>query len=220
MQISRNSIAGGVGFLLLLAMPFGAQAGTQSSIDVYYIPESDFEMQPDTVIPLDIDANGDGYGLKGQFQLGDLLFIHGEYQAVDYAEDDDTGVLKDDLNTYRAGLGLFLGADTPFYLKGEYIGVDLGDTEDDGENIDEDFNGYGAHAGVLGHLGEAFNIHGQVGYIDLDGNDGIEYLVGIGFQFFGSLGVFADYRVTDLELDEGGGDLSLTDFRAGARFVF
>lgn len=205
---------------LALAAPLGVQAGNLSSIDAFYIPESDFKLEPDTAVPFDIDSNGDGYGLKGQFQLGELFFIHGEYQAVDYSEDDDTGILKDDLNTYRVGGGLFLGESTPFFVKGEYIGVDLGDTEDDDEDIDEDFNGYGVHAGVLGHFGEVFSINGHVGYVDLDGDDGIEYLIGAGFQFLGNLGAFVDYRTVDLELKDGGGDLTLTDFRAGARFVF
>lgn len=205
---------------LLLALPLAAQAGHQSNIDAYYIPESDFELEPDTPVPFDIDANGDGYGLKGQFQLGELFFLSGEYQAVDYGEDDDTGVLKDDLNTYRVGGGFFFSPDTPFFVKGEYVGVDLGDTEDDDEDIDEDYNGYGVHLGVLGHYGQGFSINGQIGYVDLDGTDGMEYLVGVGFQFLGSIGAFVDYRAVDLKLKDGDGDMNLSDFRVGLRFVF
>lgn len=209
-----------LGIALALAAPYSAFAGHQSNLDGYYVPQSEFSFEPDTAGPLDFDESGDGYGLKGRFQISSVFFLHGEYQAIDYDEDDDTGILKDDLNTYRIGGGFFFSESQPFFVKGEYIGVDLGDSEDGDEDIDEDYNGYGVHIGALGHAGDALSVTASIGYVDLDGTSGIEYLVGVGFQFSSLLGVFADYRNTDLELDDGGGDFKLTDFRAGVRFVF
>lgn len=210
-----------LGATLALAAPFGAFAAEhQSHIDAYYIPQSDLKIEPNTVLPLDYDDDGDGYGFKAQFMLTPTFFIHGEYQAIDYDEDDDTGLLKDDLNTYRIGGGFFVEPTEPVFIKAEYIGVDLGDTDDGDENIDEDYNGYGIHAGALGHIGEALSLTASIGYINLDGTSGYEYLVGAGFQFTDMLGVFADYRGTQLELDEDEGDFDLADFRAGVRLVF
>ncbi|HCZ47711.1 MAG: outer membrane beta-barrel protein [Sinimarinibacterium flocculans] len=209
-----------LGVVLALAAPCSAFAGHQSNLDGYYIPQSEFSFEPETALPFDFDENGDGYGIKAQFQVSSVFFIHGEYQAIDYGEDDDTGVLKDDLNTYRIGGGFFFSDSQPFFVKGEYIGVDLGDSDDGDEEIDEDYNGYGVHIGALGHVGDALNLTASIGYVDLDGTAGIEFLVGVGFQLTPLIGVFADYRNTDLELDDGGGDFKLTDVRTGVRFVF
>ncbi len=210
-----------LGATLALAAPLVASAdGHQSHLDAYYIPRSDLSFEPDTPLPFDYDDDGDGYGIKGQFQITPTVFIHGEYQAVDFDEDDDTGLLKDDLNTYRIGGGFFVSEQQPVYIKAEYIGADLGDSDDGDENIDEDYNGYGIHAGALGHVSDSWDLHASIGYINLDGTSGFEYLVGAGFKLTEMIGIFADYRGSQLEIDDDGGDLELSDFRTGVRFVF
>ncbi|MGQ0622630.1 MAG: hypothetical protein ACT4QA_22440 [Panacagrimonas sp.] len=200
-----------------------AQEKTPSYIDLYYVALADLEVND-----FKFD-NGDGYGGKGVFVLGNL-FIAGEYQNLEYDPfDRDNGVfggetrVEVEVESYRGGLGVYLG-DSPFYVMGEYIGFEsefsTTGEEDDEEGLGEDIDGdgYGVHAGIDGTFGGAIGLHAQAGYVDVgDAGDGFEWLAGGSFSFTPGIGVFADYRDSDLEKDV---DLSLQNVRVGLRISF
>lgn len=154
------------------------------------------------------DDDGNGFGLKGAFQVHPQVFLTGEFQSVEY---DDTDL---DLDQIRlgAGTGPGMGANGEgIYGRGEYIQLDA-DSED--------------QDGLVGTLGYAlsvnpqFRLHGEVGYVYLDDADGPELLVGGTYRLAQNLGLFADYRMSFLDPDGGGGDLDVADLRAGVRFHF
>lgn len=201
-------------------------AANPSYLDLYYVGVAELE-----VGDFEFD-DGDGFGVKGRFRLGNPLFLSAEYQNSEYDpfDVDNDGLLggsttryETELETFRAGLGVHL-AETPFFVMGEYIGLESelsttgseGDEETIGDDYDE--SGFGAHAGIDGRFGQVLGLHAQIGYVDVgDSGDGLEYLAGLSFAFTPGIGVFADYRHTDLEEDV---DTQLSDARVGLRISF
>lgn len=192
----------------------------QSYFDLYYLPSAKIKAStPVGVGTVTAKDEGDGYGVKTRLGVGENFFFAGEYQANDYSpEQDDNEELERDLNVYRLGAGLFIPS-TPFFVEGEYIGIDVGGNDDTPVDEDEDHNGYGVHAGVSSYFGERLMLNAKLGYVDIDDTDGFEYLVGGAFNFTQHLAVFADYRGSDLKGDNGS-QLELNEFRTGVRFTF
>lgn len=155
-----------------------------------------------------VDDDGNGFGVKGAFQVHPQVFLTGDFQSVEY---DDFNADLDQIR-FGAGVGPGMGSNGEgIYGRGEYINLD-----DDSEDQD----------GVVGTLGYGlpvtpeFRLHGELGYVYVDDADGPELLVGGTYRLAQNLGLFADYRVSYLDPDRGGGDLDIADFRAGARFHF
>jgi opacity protein-like surface antigen len=191
---------------VLLAAPLSAFADYASSnLDVYYMSSGLEVTVPDVGSG---DDSGDGFGVKGQFAIAPDLFITGEYQSTTL---DD---LDADLDQMRFGIGgrAQIGLDLWGRLRVEYF-----DAEYDGEDLDDGFAG---HAG-LELQADALSVYGDVGYLWLDEADGPEFLIGAAFEFAPSLGVFADYRFTSLEVDDGSDtEFEFDDFRVGVRLFF
>ena len=192
----------------------------RSSIDLYYVPLADIELSQGTPLgEATLEDDGDGYGIKGHFALGENFFLSGEYQANDYSpEQDDNEELERDLNIYRGGLGFFFPK-SPIFIEGEYIGVDVGGNDDTNVDEDEDLNGYGVHVGASTTFRERLTLKAKVGYVDIDDVDGVEYLVGASFNIFPAVALFADYRGSHLEGDSDN-ELKLNDLRTGISFTF
>lgn len=169
------------------------------AIDVYYVPSADIEVDIDGIGEFEDD--GDGFGVKGRFDVAPQFFIAGEYQAVEY--DDSNG----ELDQIRGGLGYRFNRRSPFYLLGEIINID------DGE---DDETGFGVHLGVDAAVAPALNLYGQVGYVDVEG-DGIEFLGGLAYMFTQQIGGFVDYRQTNL--DDNDVEITLDDLRLGIRIA-
>lgn len=193
-------------------------------LDAYAVPDSQLDAEAGDASG---EADGDGYGLKGAFSFGQRVFLAAEYQETKFDElccaIDDTGaVVVDDngdpvridaeLTQYRAGLGVrsdSFGSALAFGLA-HYIRVEseLGDAS---ENLD----GYGLHAGLRGENGR-LGVTAQIGYIDLDELKGPEYEIEADYRLFDALGLFANYRVTDLDRQDSDASLKSSDFRVGA----
>jgi opacity protein-like surface antigen len=191
----------------LLAAPLAAQAADMAYLDVYYIPDSTLEFEGAGVAAVESD-DGDGFGVKLAAMLGESLFLAGEYQSVDYTFAD--GTAKAD--TKRIGLGY--KTPWPVYALGEYVRAEARD--DDGESFDED--GWAAHLGIKANLFASLTLDARVGYQDVGDLDGLEYVVGLGLNLDRNFGLFADYRVSELEDDNG--KTTAEDVRAGLRFRF
>lgn len=182
------------------AVPALAQTGN-NYIDGFFVLNSEIDLGP-------ADDDGNGFGVKGAFQVHDSVFLTGEYQGVEY---DDS---EADLDQIRLGAAFGPGAGSRgagLYGQGEYINLDL-----DGAS---DQDGLGGHVGYGLPVNDRIRLHGQAGYVLLDDVDGPEFLVGGTYKFTPNIGAFADYRMSFLDVD-GGGDLDLSDLRIGARFYF
>lgn len=165
--------------------------------------------------PPDEDIRGDGGGARIWVGPSAGLFTI-EYQ---YAEPDDEidGVSYDyQVSDVRTGLGwrvvhARLGS---AWVRGEWLRIDIDAGDDEGD----DQNGCGIHTG-----GEIFagpvGFHGEVGYLNTEDTDGLEWRVGVSYQP-SLLGIFAEFRRTDLDVDDTDVDVTLDDIRAGLRIAF
>lgn len=202
LSCSAAVLAGLVSFAVHAAPPAGA-------IDVYYVVSPEIEADVEGLGELTLDE-GDGIGVKGRFDLNPQIFIAGEYQANEY--DEVEGISVDaQFDQIRGGLGFRLGADSPFYLLGEVISVDL-EVEDEGS----DETGYGAHIGFQAPVADMLSLYGQAGYVDVDA-DGFEVLGGAALMFSPTFGAFVDYRHTELESDQE--EDTFKDLRVGLRIA-
>lgn len=165
--------------------------------------------------PPDEDIRGDGAGARIWVGPTRGLFTI-EYQ---YAEPDDTidGLPYEyEVSDLRTGLGwrVVRGRLGSAWVRGEWISLEVDPEGGDGD----DQNGCGIHTG-----GEIFagpvGFHGEVGYLNTEDTDGLEWRVGVAYQP-SLLGIFAEYRRTDLDIDDTDIDVTLDDIRAGLRVSF
>lgn len=181
-----------------ISMAATAGAAGTGNLDIYYV---------DSEIEGGGSVDGDGFGIRGAGKIADQIFLFGEYQNVEYDAPGDP-----ELQQIRAGGGFFFLQQTEMaaYGKAEFINADLDD---------EDDSGFGLHAGLNFMPMPALALIGQIGYIDVgDFGDGPEYLLGASYNITPQIGIFTDYRYSDLESD--GGDFEVKDWRIGGRFNF
>lgn len=194
----------------LLAASSAATAADMAYLDIYYIADSTLEFDFDGAAAVESD-DGDGFGVKLAAMLGESVFLSGEYQSTD----NDFPTATATVETTRIGLGY----KTPWPLYGlvEYVRNDLevAQTLFSGEGEE---SGWGGHLGLKADLARYVTLDARVGYLDVGDSDGLEYVVGLGFNLDRSFGLFADYRVSQLENDDG--EATVEDVRAGMRFRF
>lgn len=171
-----------------------------NTVDIFAVPSADVDFNPG-------DDSGDGWGLKGAFQVSRDVFLIGEYQSVEYDDENRT------LDQYRLGAAFGRGASNGdgFFGDVQYVNFDL-------ENADGQ-DGIAGHVGFAVPLSPQFRLFGEVGYIGTDDFDGPEFIGGATFQFTPNVGLYADYRATRLE-DDNDNNVDLDDFRIGARLIF
>lgn len=187
---------------------FGNFAGF---VDLYYQPWAELE----TTLSVDDESvtnttDGDGYGIKGLLKISDHLALDGEYQTSDYDGSADR-------DTYRVGGGYYWRY---FGVSADYINESIDDGNADTDDTTAEGYGVYVRSSWLAIKGVAFT--GAIGYLRLDrgGNefDGFEYNLGLDVRLNDYLGLFADYRASDLSYDNL--DLHLSEARAGLRLVF
>lgn len=221
----------------ICAAPFTA-AQAAADLDLYYTPYSQIKFKDGAGNTLNFD-DGDGAGVKGHFGVTDYLFVSGEYEKNKYDDINVNGTpvipgfpgstlsVDERVEQYRAGLG-FNFVTTPFYVLGEYIGIESRTRVDNGSSASEsDKNkdeGWGAHLGAKGTvLNDYVSLNAEVGYVDVGDSDGLEVLAGAAVKVVKHLSVFADYRYTSLTTgsdDAGDYDTRLGEARVGARLSF
>ncbi len=132
-----------------------------------------------------IDVDGDGFGLKGSLELGEIAFVTASYGTQDFD-------LSVDLDQWSVGVGGHLPIAENIDLVGTLSYIDA---EIDTPFGDADDDGYGAGVGIRARLAEQFEVEGGINYVDLDdsGDDtsfalggryyiSPEFAVGAGFQ--------------------------------------
>jgi hypothetical protein len=196
---------------MLLVGPAAAMAsGNGGYLDLFYVPNADLELS-DSGDTISSDG-GAGFGIRARTATSDSFFFQGEYQKNEY--DGFEGVdLDTEASNLRLGLGL-AGGDSGVYGLLEYVKVGL-DVEGFGE---EDDTGFGAHVGIRGS-GPTY-LFGQIGMLDAgDFGNGLEFLIGGAMKVGDAASVVVDYRVTNLE-DDDGAEAEFSDLRAGLRIGF
>lgn len=204
--------------LPLLALPCTAFAAPPRpavppiGIDAYYIPQTRVEVKDAFTGASDHD-DGDGFGARLTVPIGPTgLRFNGEYQASSLKDSDL------DVDQLRLGATWMTPGPVRIGAVGEYIKLTL-----DGHSAGKsEPDGYGVHGRVEIDLPPMLSFYGQAGYVNLDDNgtvDGFEYTIGGLVQLNRQFGVFADYRESDLE-DEDGNKFNLGDARVGVRFLF
>jgi hypothetical protein len=121
----------------------------------------------------DVDVDGDGFGIEGSVALSDSFHLFGGYTTADM----DFGV---DLNQLEAGVGY----NTPIsemvdliaslsYVSAEVEAAGFGSADE---------SGYGLGVGLRAMLSPAFEVNGDIQYVDF-GNGGDDTGFGAGFLY-------------------------------------
>jgi hypothetical protein len=164
------------------------------------------------------DLTGPGYGVRivaGKSRP----FFTAEYQ---HSEPDGTvgGVdVEAEVDQWRAGLG-YRFVDQPgiaAWGRVEYLSFD-GEISAGGLTAADDEDGYGIHLGVAAGSGKFYG-YVEAGYLKTDETDGWEARAGAAYQLE-PVGLFLEYRRTEVETDNLKIEETYSDIRGGARFVF
>lgn len=199
-----------VAALLLMTSP-AAFAELLGSVDAFYVPKAEIELGGAT-------DDGDGYGVRATIDALPLLTLTGEYRTTSY---DDSDADYDQMRL-GAGFGIPLGVARISALA-EYT-----DGTFDAGGADTDVSGLGFHGRVSTGVIPSVTLYGQLGYVaaKLEGGGidddftGTELNLGGVYHVTKLLGVVLDWRQTDLEGDDTGTELVLTDLSLGARLGF
>lgn len=195
----------------MLSVPLAASASGGNNLDLYYL-SSGIELEVPGLGSGEDD--GDGFGAKGRFAISDALFLSAEYQT---AKLDD---LDEDLTQIRLGVGGSIPISPELWVsaRAEYVDSEIENFFFDGSALEDD--GPAFHAGLVFASG-GFSLFGEVGYLKLGDSDGPEFSVGAAFAMSEAIGLFLDYRLTSLEIDDSdGSEFDIDDFRAGIRLSF
>lgn len=110
------------------------------------------------------DIDGDGYEIRGSFEVGDSWFVAASYGTLDF----DLGVDLDQLSI-GGGFYMVLSERVDFFASLSYIDAEV--SASGLGSVDED--GYGVAAGIRGMVTDRFEVNGSLLYTDLgDGADG------------------------------------------------
>ncbi|MBR9813839.1 hypothetical protein GYB61_08305 [bacterium] len=196
----RKFLAGGA----LAIMATGAQAGEFDYFDLYFVPQSNLDVNIPGFGSGDVD--GDGFGVKGRAHVGETVTLHGEFQSITLDDSDA------DVDQLRFGIGGHSSADTGarFFGDVEYVSIDIDGTDDDG---------FGLHGGLSFSGQSQLSGFARLGYLLLDETDGLEFSLGADLAFTPGFGGFIDYRAIMLE-DDSSNEIDFTDLRIGVRFHF
>lgn len=200
---------GAVAALLAASMQAGARG--DNTLDLYYVPVANYETEVGSF------NDSDGYGAKGRFRVVDQVFLSGNYQVNNYRDLDGSGT-DATLEWLRIGGDYFVLAPSDgLFVRGEYVRTDF---EYQGFSFSEDSgdSGFGIHAGYVLRTDVGLELYGHAGYLAL-AEGGFEFVGGAAYGLTEALGLFADYRYTDIDLGQGFSD-TFGDLRTGLRLRF
>lgn len=192
--------------LALLGAPMLAQADAyHGRIGAFLIPSADIEV---TSGAFSAEEDGDGLGINAELPIADSVVLTGELFQTEF---DDAS----DLDHLRLGIGAVGVGGSGLFL--EYTQI-----EPDG---DDPIDGPSLHVRLGGDLSDAVNLYGRLGYHFLSGDDdrdfdGPEFGAGLEFALAPQFGLFGEYRLMNLEVDDSGDELETRDVRLGVRFRF
>ena len=147
-------------------------------------------------------VDGDGYGIRGSFEVGENWFVAVGYSSLGF----DFGV---DLDQIAVGGGYYFGMSerTDFFASLSYLSAEV--SAGGFGSVDED--GYGVSVGIRSMLTDNFELNGSIGYSDLgDGADGTAFNAGALYSFTPTFAIGFDIGI----------DEDVTLYGLGGRFYF
>lgn len=227
-SISIASIAG------LLAAGSSASALAQedvggmspfSAVDAY-VSYSDLQSEGGGA-GADVDDADIGGGLRLRMGFGDLFFLDGGFQSVSIDNPDRASGGSAQGSTVRfreqhisGGLryALFDERLTPYISVGEYRPRIRVNDPDGSSRVSDSSLLFGAGADFV--LMRGLHLSGQYRLADdLDVGEFEEITAGAAYELSTSVGIFAEYRIAEIDFD-GGGSFESNDIRLGLRFSF
>lgn len=208
MKLKQTLIAAAIALVPMTAMAGG-------SLDVFYVDnESD-------IFTGDDHEDGNGYGFRGQAELGRGIALTGLYQSSTIESD----VVGDDVEVAetRFGVSYTHAIDKMISLAGHLETVQLDfEPEDSGIGVPS-LDGFSIGGKATLTPMNQLSLYAKVAYTDLgkaggEDVDGIEYEAGGMYSLDKNFGVFAEYRVMDMEADDE--DFDLNTIRVGGRYTF
>ena len=189
--------------LLLSLALISCSAGAQAEFPVGKIG---INLSPkiDVDIP-GASGDGNGFGFYGDVG-GDMFFAYVDYQASNL-EIDSADV---DLKETRFGGGIRNTSDKASLL------VRVENYKQDADN--EDDSGIGVHIGGDYAFTDSIGMFGDIGLLSLDDSDGTEFRLGVRGKLTDMSEVYGAYR--NLQLDDSGDELELSDIRLGVNVLF
>ena len=149
-----------------------------------------------------LEFDGEGYGLRGSFEIGDNMFGFASYVDTGFDFNVDTTQLQVGLG-WRTGLT----DNTDFFVLAAYVDVEA-DAQGAG-SVDQ--SGYVVGIGVRSNVTDLIELYGEIDYVDLgSGSDSTAVYGGIWFNFSDSFAFGLNVGVDD----------DLTSYGASARLNF
>ncbi|HUR39727.1 MAG TPA: hypothetical protein VM240_01015 [Verrucomicrobiae bacterium] len=193
----------------LLTPPLYAEdaATARSTLDVYFVPQADLEVTGS--LGSDSDK-GDGFGIRALILPGmGTAFITAGISAEYQTNTFDSTL---DYDQVRVGVGLVHPSSS-----GVFFEIDQFEVEG------EETNGLSAHGRFATRIGQAAQVYADLAYLWLEDENqdltGLEYTIGAALGDAG-FGVFADYRITQLETELSNAEIELRNLRLGVRWGF
>ncbi|MDF1781411.1 MAG: hypothetical protein P1U67_08965 [Alcanivoracaceae bacterium] len=150
-------------------------------------------------------GDGNGFGFYGDVG-GDMFFVYVDYQASNLEIDS----IDLDLKETRIGGGIRnTNGNASLLVRVENYKQDA-DGEDD--------SGIGVHIGGDYAFTDSIGMFGDIGLLSLDESDGTEFRVGVRGKLTDMSEVYGAYR--NLQLDDSGEELELSDIRLGVNVLF
>lgn len=143
----------------LFAFAAASAVAEQPSYD--YVQVGYQKIEIDDVSP-GVDADGDGLGIMGSFEIGDQFHVFGGYARGDFDFDVD-------IDQYNVGLGWHRGLTNSLDFIAELSYV-RAEADFAGFSADED--GYGASIGLRGFASRNVELLGMIDYVDVGSGSG------------------------------------------------
>jgi len=199
----------------IVLAPMAAFAG--GSVDVFY---TDNNLDIDT---LGVKADGSGYGLRGQAELGNGFSMIALRQV---SKVKDSGNTSNELTETRIGLSYKHQLNKQTSLTGSLESAQAGVEGIKNSGQGYTLNGVAANVGVNVAVAKKVNAYASVGYVNLgkvfnETLSGYEYTAGVSYDICNHWAGFAEYRIMNLETDVGGNtNVDNDTLRVGGRYTF
>lgn len=193
--------------LLLSLALISCSAGVQAEFPVGKIGIN-LAPKVDVDIP-GASGDGNGFGFYGDVG-GDMFFVYVDYQASNL-EINSTDL---DLKETRFGGGIRNTSDKASLL----VRVENYKQELDAPGSNFEDSGIGVHVGGDYAFTDSVGMFGDIGLLSLDESDGTEFRLGVRGKLTDMSEVYGAYR--NLQLDDSGDELELSDIRLGVNVLF
>lgn len=191
--------------ILKKVLGYGAIASLMLAPAAVFAASPQYNYVEASYVNSDIDGvdDGDGFGIAGSAEVGQNIFIFGEYSTVGFSGGVDFDLIKAGIGYKSAISGTTDVNLSVFFANAEIDAGIFG-------SLDE--NGYGLDASLRSMVSDEFELNGGITYIDFGGAFDDETSIHFGgvYSFNTSFAVVGDIDFGD----------DITTFSIGGRFYF